>query len=423
MATPTSAPRSRPLLLPGRAAQAGWLLFALFALSLALPGIAAYHRLLQTVCEGAGCLLTQLTLEEARAVLVVRSTLADYAVLEVAVYLCGAILLVAVAAGFIWRKPADPTAVLGAFLLTALAARTLAEASAQSTPALQIPARLLQAVEVAGLLPFFCLIPDGRFRPAWLRWVALAMVPVGLLTALGVIDLRSRMVLGVMMGALIALSLLHRYRLLQGSSQQEQVAWTLAAFALLIGAQWVGRPLRPLPLPAVPLTALPPGSTSFFSVIGMLLLVGAVMCLTVALLNEELFRVEVALNRALVYSLLTLFVVAAYVLVVGYLSLVFQSRGSVWFSLVATGLVAVLFQPVQARVQRFVNGLLYGKRDDPYGVIVGLGRRLEAAFEPSTLLPAIVQTVRDSLGLPYAAIKLDQPPAAPVVVAEGPAPA
>ncbi|HZG67153.1 MAG TPA: histidine kinase, partial [Herpetosiphonaceae bacterium] len=423
MAMSTSPPRSRPLLLPSRAVQVGWMLFALFAVSLALPGIAAYHRLLQMDCEGSGCLPTQLTPEEARAVLVARSTLADYAGLEVAVYLCAAILLVTAAAAFIWRKPADRTATLGAFLMVALATRTLAEASAQSMPALQVPARLLQAVEVAGLLPFFCLIPDGRFRPAWLRWAALAMAPLGLLTAFDVLDLRSRMVLGVVMGVLIALSLLHRYHALTGSPRQEQVIWAVAAFALLIGAQWVGRPLRPLPLPAVPLTALPPESISFFSVIGMLFLVGAVMCLTVALLNEELFRVEVALNRALVYSMLTLFVVAVYVLVVGYLSLVFQSRGSVWFSLVATGLVAVLFQPVQARVQRFVNELLYGKRDDPYGVLVGLGRRLEAAFEPSTLLPAIVQTVRESLGLPYVAITLHQPPAVPLVVADGQAPA
>jgi hypothetical protein len=57
----------------------------------------------------------------------------------------------------------------------------------------------------------------------------------------------------------------------------------------------------------------------------------------------------------LVYSLLTLFVVGGYVLVVGYLSLLFQSSGSVWFSLIATGLVAALFQPIRERVQRFVN--------------------------------------------------------------------
>ncbi len=55
------------------------------------------------------------------------------------------------------------------------------------------------------------------------------------------------------------------------------------------------------------------------------------------------------------YSLLTLFVVGGYVLVVGYLSLLFQSSGSVWFSLIATGLVAALFQPIRERVQRFVN--------------------------------------------------------------------
>jgi signal transduction histidine kinase len=126
----------------------------------------------------------------------------------------------------------------------------------------------------------------------------------------------------------------------------------------------------------------------------------------VALLNDELFRVDAALNRALVYSLLTLFVVGGYVLIVGYLSLLFQESGSVWFSLIATGLVAACFQPIRERVQRFVNQLLYGERDDPYLVVAHLGQRLTAAFNPSTIPAVIAETVRESLRLPYVAIEI-----------------
>src|SRR5215218_8689827 len=51
----------------GRAAQVGWLLFALLALSLALPGIPLYRQLLQSVCTGTGCVTGQLTPAEGQA--------------------------------------------------------------------------------------------------------------------------------------------------------------------------------------------------------------------------------------------------------------------------------------------------------------------------------------------------------------------
>jgi hypothetical protein len=51
-------------------------------------------------------------------------------------------------------------------------------------------------------------------------------------------------------------------------------------------------------------------------------------------------------------------------------------------ALVATGLVAVLFQPLRERLQRGVNRLMYGEREHPYAVLARLGRRLEATFAP-----------------------------------------
>lgn len=47
-----------------------------------------------------------------------------------------------------------------------------------------------------------------------------------------------------------------------------------------------------------------------------------------------------------------------------------------------TAVVAVSFQPLRARVQRFVNRLMYGERVDPYSAIAGLGANGEAIFGP-----------------------------------------
>ena len=75
-------------------------------------------------------------------------------------------------------------------------------------------------------------------------------------------------------------------------------------------------------------------------------------------------------------------------------------------ALFAAGCVAVLFAPLRDRLQRGVNRLMYGERDDPYAVLSRLGQRLEAAFAPETILPTLVETIAQSLKLPYVAITL-----------------
>ncbi len=404
MVTHSDRSGSHAILATGRAAQAGWLLFVLFALTLALPRIALYSQLLQTVCMGADCLIGQLTPAEAQVALAAGFWPSEYASAAIIFFLFTYTLLLLTATALIWRKPTNGAAVWGAFALTALGTHPLAQAAARVDPTLALPAHIIQLVQLIALLYYFCLIPDGHFRPGWLRWAACAVVPAAALVVFGVVGPVAGLVIGIVIGALIVGTVIYRYRSLPASPQQEQVAWAFASVTLLAGAQWIGRPIQPLPLPAVPLAAVPTSFFLFVPILGMLLVVGALTCLAVALLGDELFRVEVALNRALVYSLLTLFVVVGYALVVGYLSLIFQSSGSLWFSLVATGLVAVFFQSFRERVQRFVNQLLYGERDEPYAVLVRLGQRLEAAFEPSAVLPSIVETVAKTLNLPYVAI-------------------
>lgn len=108
------------------------------------------------------------------------------------------------------------------------------------------------------------------------------------------------------------------------------------------------------------------------------------------------------------YGALTASIVGIYALVVGYFGLAFQVSGSPVVSILATGLVAVLFQPLRNRLQRIVNRLMYGERDDPYAVISHLGKLLETTLAPGAILPTTVEAVARALKLPYAAITLKQ---------------
>ena len=129
-----------------------------------------------------------------------------------------------------------------------------------------------------------------------------------------------------------------------------------------------------------------------------------------AVLKYRLYDIDIVINRTLVYGALTASVVAIYVLVVGYLGALFRTGGNLAISLLATGVVAVLFQPLRDRLQRGVNRLMYGERDDPYAVVSRLGQRLEATLAPDAVLPTIIETVREALKLPYTAIALPRDP-------------
>jgi len=128
----------------------------------------------------------------------------------------------------------------------------------------------------------------------------------------------------------------------------------------------------------------------------------------IAILRHRLYDIDVVINRTLVYGALSACVIGIYVLAVAALGALFQAQGNLGVSLLATGLVAVLFQPLRSRLQHSVNRLMYGERDDPYAVISRLGKRLEATLAPEAVLPTVVETIAQALKLPYAAILLKE---------------
>ena len=97
----------------------------------------------------------------------------------------------------------------------------------------------------------------------------------------------------------------------------------------------------------------------------------------VAILRYRLYDIDLLFNRTLTWGLLTLMVVALYVVSVGFFQRLLSGRGSVG-GLLATAVVAVAFQPVRSGVQRSVNQLIYGYRDQPETVLAELAQSLRS---------------------------------------------
>lgn len=128
------------------------------------------------------------------------------------------------------------------------------------------------------------------------------------------------------------------------------------------------------------------------------------LTIAIAILRHHLFDIDTILNRTLVYGGLSAIVAGIYIAIVAGLGWFFQAQGNLLISLAAAGVVAVIFQPLRAWLQRIIDRLMFGERDNPYAVLSRLGRRLETALTPETVLPTIVETVAHALKLPSVAI-------------------
>ena len=141
----------------------------------------------------------------------------------------------------------------------------------------------------------------------------------------------------------------------------------------------------------------------------------------VAVLRYHLYDIDLVINRTLLYGALSVCVIALYVGLVAGFGALFQAgtRSNLLVSLVVTGLIAALFQPLRDRLQRAVDRTMYGQRRDPYAALSRLGERLEATLAPGAVLPTVVETVAQAMKSPHAAIVLEGEDGPETVAAHG----
>ena len=127
--------------------------------------------------------------------------------------------------------------------------------------------------------------------------------------------------------------------------------------------------------------------------------------IAVALRRHRLFDIERLANRSLVYIALVAILVAGYAALVAVLVSGLRLSGTV-AAAIAAAAAALALAPLRNAAQRTVNRLMYGDRDDPAGVLARLGTSMQAVMLPGDVLPVVVDTVAQSLRLPYVAIDL-----------------
>lgn len=388
---------------------------ALFALGLYTASLPESLRLLRTPCPVASCALTtgQLTVGDLQVLRTLGVSLDAYAAYWIALYAGVGLACFIVGAVLAWRKSEEWVALLVSLMLINLGAFLTLGNVAAGASIWSLPAQCFSTVNGFVALCTFAVFPTGRPVPRWAGWVPLAF-PAASLTYLLV--LRPLHIAGwswnqnplsglAFWGSWIILTAaqVYRYRHVSTSVERQQTKWVAFGFVVLLVASVADAVVNnalSLQREGVLYVLL----SSVLTVVVLIL----PLCFALAILRHRLWDIDLILNRALVYTALTASVVSVYVLIVAGLGALVQRQDTGVLSLLATALVALLFHPLRARLQRGVNRLLYGDRDEPYAVVSRLGRQLEGTLAPDAVLPAIVQTVAQALKVPYVAMTLQQ---------------
>lgn len=182
---------------------------------------------------------------------------------------------------------------------------------------------------------------------------------------------------------------------------RQQVTWVLVALGVSVG----GFALLTLDLLVVEVAEIDHGLSTVVDLIVSSTWVLLTLALGLGVLRFRLYQVDLVANRTVVYVLMSVGVVGAYVSLLIAIPALFglEERGA---SLLATVLVAVAFAPARNRVQRWVSRRLFGRRDDPLDVLASLGEVLSGSGGPGATLATLAETVATSLKLPGAAIDL-----------------
>lgn len=317
-------------------------------------------------------------------------------------------------AGFIiFKRPNEIFAVFVAYFLLLMGATfwTLSPNIPNQPVFWQTPRAFANLLTSIAFMVFFLIFPDGRFHPRWTIPFAFGMsvfligenfFPQTLLSPKNW-DWTFAAWLSLIAMAVLIYVPIYRYRNLSDPVTRQQTKWVVYGVAAAILLFF---------LIALPVALGVPAEQG--TLYGLFFITGTTLALMliplsigVAVMRFRLWDIDPIINRTLVFGTLSFLTILLYVLIVGVFAYyVGNTQTNIIVSFIATGIIAILFEPLRQRLQLGVNRLMYGERDDPTTVLTRLSQQLESALAPDSVLQTIVETLAQTLKLPYAAISL-----------------
>ena len=280
----------------------------------------------------------------------------------------------------------------------------------------------------AASLTLLALFPDGRYRNSHERWVVRPVwaLPIAVpvfaaistprlhvaydsatpeltnpLAVSGLDGLQSvpEVMFSVLASAFVPVGvvlLAWRYRRL-GAEQRAQVRWLLwvCVVGLMVGVGLAILAARGSGVVDVVFVIVGHGFLTLFPV-----------AILVAVLRYRLLDVDVLIRKSLVYGILWLLIVMAYVLAAATFGVAVGGQVPVALAILLTVVATLVFQPARRRLEKLANRWVFGERTSRYELLAGFGAELERTLSLDELLPRLAETVQRGLDASWTRISL-----------------
>lgn len=277
-------------------------------------------------------------------------------------------------------------------------------------PAWQFPGNVLQAAGIGLALLFFYLFSDGRFTPRWTRWLILVWAAWSVawvayphsifnfadpfaLSFPGFLLLLLWWISGIFAQA-------YRYQRLEEPVQRQQTKFIFYGVTLAVIAYGLYVPIRELLARYFPNS---PAAFVFtlFGGVGFLMVVSTVpISFTLSILRYRLWDIDFFIRRTLIYSALTATLVVIYFGIVYLFSDIFEHMtrtSSQTARVIATLLIALLFNPLRQRIQRDIDRLFYRRRYNAEKGLAAFGERLGSEVDLDEIRADLLSVVAEVL--------------------------
>jgi hypothetical protein len=390
-----------------------WVSLVILLLGLFVILLPSYFALLQSICTTSACALLQPTPQSVQALQQLGLSVANYAVLNLA--LISATMVVCVLMGIVifWRKSDDWMALLAAFFMVFFGMLYVTDALQASPSTRQVLAIVLNVLGNGILFLVSSLFPNGRFVPRWSRWLVLGWVLWGMVF-LTLHDLPSMYLVDrlVWLGVVICLigAQFYRYRWVSSSIERQQTKWVVFVGSLtalvLVG----------LTIPGLLIPALRQPGSLYQVLIGPIYPLGVLfiaLSVGIAILRYRLWDIDIIINRTLVYGTLTSILAVIYVGLVLSLQVLLHgivSQDNSVAIVISTLIIAALFQPLRHRLQKIIDRRFYRSKYDAAKIIQGFAATLRSEVDLTTLSERLQDVVQETMQPTHVSLWL-RPPA------------
>lgn len=325
-----------------------------------------------------------------------------------------------------WRRSNDWMALFMSAMLMLTALLFTAPLRGEPRALLALLYSLAQVSQLACLL----LFPSGSFVPRW-SWLLLvpvagwrwyvwyslylpnALVEDRIALNITYVPESSRdtaLLVGVF--AIGMLAQVYRYRRVSTPIERQQMKWLLwsVVVALIVGGGYV--------IILNILGSLPQGDTYAYlwRIVGRTVRQVAFLLIPVslvyAILRFRLWDIDMIVNRALVYGVLTAVLGSVYVLSIVASQIVltpFIGRDFQGAVAISTLAIAALFNPVRRRVQDAIDRQFYRHKYDAQQTVAAFGARLREHRDLETLTHDLVQAVQGTMQPTHVSLWLCEP--------------